>query len=985
MSSDPTGNNPDEDVDLQRVIEQSLLELDKHEVQCRLTSSQWVFAKADSRGWIPLHEAAAQSNINILTMTYAVNQKGAHFRTALHDAARLGMERFVDLLLKAGADPDPRSAYGLTPLALAAQCGHQDIVEILLQKGADVESQALDSATILFEAAASGNPEIISLLLEYGADPNIPKHTGHLPIHRVAHRGHLRALEILIPVTTWEAVEDSGMSPLHSAAAGGHPECLELLLSAGYDANYMLEPWVRRNYHDQRKSALYFAVSNGDVRSSQILLEAGAMPNQDPVKCLQVALRLGNHQLIHTLLRYGANVNYYSRVNTTHFPSALQYAMKDEVTLRMLLNYGYDVRRCFDCPHGDGSHVPHDYEGWTPSVIKDTMNVRCLKHLCRLKIRDCMGRLRLRAPVFMSFLPLPDRLKDYILDMPGIDKLPIEETLEDSPQTRSLLGVFEEDAAAISSYSHQLFQAMQRIYDAQNELSAATHLTSKLLKEYEKQRFPLGGDDEVMSSTLQQFAKVIDELSSCHAVLSTQLADAMMFPITQFKERDLKDHDMAINRYSRLSKRRDNEKVRSEVMEDVYTSRKKQHQTMMHYFTALNTLQYKKKIALLEPLLGYMQAQIPINRNLTRKAGYLNTRNKTGLVSSSWDRQYFFTQGGNLMSQARGDVAGGLVMDIDNCSVMAVDCEDRRFCFQITSFDGKKVAILQAESRKDCEEWISTINNISKRIYLSENPESTNQLWRPQGRPRAGRTSSQSSVGSESPALSSLTLDALVAPDTPIQFDIISPVSEETASQAKSAGQGGRSEHPSPSQNPDKPHRCQTIKINLILAARAIHNIFRMTESHLLVTCDCLKLIDPQTQVTRLRFPLSSVVLCGSHQENKRLFGFVLQTGGGRADGQPVSICDSVGLAKQIAFHSEMDRRATEKQKELEKAKEKQQEELSKQRQIEKDLEEQSRLIAASSRPNPAAADGQFLVLSNSQSEDSDAGEDGRKKGESEA
>lgn len=26
-----------------------------------------------------------------------------------------------------------------------------------------------------------------------------------------------------------------------------------------------------------------------------------------------------------------------------------------------------------------------------------------------------------------------------------------------------------------------------------------------------------------------------------------------------------------------------------------------------------------------------------------------------------------------------------------------------------------------------------------------------------------------------------------------------------------------------------------------ILAARAIHNIFRMTESHLLVTCDCLK------------------------------------------------------------------------------------------------------------------------------------------------
>uniref|UniRef100_A0A6Q2WYG5 HESX homeobox 1 n=1 Tax=Esox lucius TaxID=8010 RepID=A0A6Q2WYG5_ESOLU len=697
--------------------------------------------------------------------------------------------------------------------------------------------------------------------------------------------------------------------------------------------------------------------------------------------------------------------------------------------------------------------------------------------------------------------------------MPGIDKLPIEETFEDSPQTRSLLGVFEEDAAAISSYSQQLFQAMHRIYDAQNELSAATHLTSKLLKEYEKQRFPLCSDDEVMSSTLQQFAKVIDELSSCHAVLSTQLADAMMFPITQFKERDLKeiltlkevfqiasnDHDIAINRYSRLSKKRENEKVKGEVMEDVYTSKKKQHQTMMHYFTALNTLQYKKKISLLEPLLGYMQAQIsffklgsenltqqwedflsdigtsvqnvrremdgevdvmqqtiqdleqasdllympdpdptqvPVNRNLTRKAGYLNTRNKTGLVSSSWDRQYFFTQGGNLMSQARGDVAGGLVMDIDNCSVMAVDCEDRRFCFQITSFDGKKVAILQAESRKDCEEWIATINNISKRIYLSENPEEIaarvnqsaleavtpspsfqqrHESMRPSthGRPRAARTSSVSSGGSEtaSPAISVLSLDTLVASDTPIQFDIISPVSEDYAGQAKSAGQGrtnpfGESGDMPAEENEDSIlHQLFIVRflgsmevkntdssdviyetMRQILAARAIHNIFRMTESHLLVTCECLKLIDPQTQVTRLRFPLSSVVVCATHQENKRLLGFILQTAEGQGDGRPVTVCyifESNNDGEKVGC----DRKATEKKKEQDKVKEKQQEELSKQKQIEKDLEEQSRLIAASSRPNPpaAGADGQFLVLSHSQSEDSDAGVEGREKRESEA
>lgn len=66
-----------------------------------------------------------------------------------------------------------------------------------------------------------------------------------------------------------------------------------------------------------------------------------------------------------------------------------------------------------------------------------------------------------------------------------------------------------------------------------------------------------------------------------------------------------------------------------------------------------------------------------------------NFHSKTGLVSTTWERLYFFTQGGNLMCQPRGAVAGGLIQDLDNCSVMAVDCEDRRYCFQITTPNGK--------------------------------------------------------------------------------------------------------------------------------------------------------------------------------------------------------------------------------------------------------------------------------------------------------
>ncbi|KAG9269583.1 dynein axonemal heavy chain 12 [Astyanax mexicanus] len=505
-----------------------------------LVQHREAMSMADSRGWIPLHEAAIQQKRSILEITFSaspqgsgqcrtlkgetplflavvnglrenatfllqngcspdctnededspllaaikndqydlaslllrfnatVDQTGSLQRTALHEASLLGLEDYVYLLLQSGANPNACDASHHTPLGLAAQAGHLNVVEVLLQKGARIWSnpQSPEAPSVLFEAAASGNPDIISVLLEYGADPNAPTHTGHLPIHRAAYRGHLLALENLIPVTKKEAIKESGMSPLHSAAAGGHFQCLELLLDAGFDPNFMLHPRVRRNYDDERRSALYFAVSNNDVQSARMLLEAGAMANQDPVSCLQVAVRLGNYELIHTLLRYGANVNYYSRVNTTHFPSALQYALKDEVMLRMLLNHGYDVQRCFECPYGQGLHLPAGYEGWSPSVIKDVVfcevitvswlqhiaghvvrimldyvdhvtfcsklksilvqqkqwpdicsiqeNTRSLKHLCRLKIRESLGRLRLRAPVFISFLPLPNSLKDYI-------------------------------------------------------------------------------------------------------------------------------------------------------------------------------------------------------------------------------------------------------------------------------------------------------------------------------------------------------------------------------------------------------------------------------------------------------------------------------------------------------------------------------------------------------------------------------------------
>lgn len=617
--------------------------------------------------------------------------------------------------------------------------------------------------------------------------------------------------------------------------------------------------------------------------------------------------------------------------------------------------------------------------------------------------------------------------------MPAVDKLLLEEALQDSPQTRSLLSVFEEDAGTLTEYTNQLLQTMQRVYGAQNEMCLATQQLSGQLLAYEKQNFALGKGDEEVISTLQYFANVVNELNVLHTELAKQLADRMVLPLIQFREKDLtevstlkdlfllasNEHDLSMAKYSRLPKKRENEKLKAEIAKEVAGARRKQHLSSLQYYCALNALQYRKRTAMLDPILGYTQGQIDflkkgyemfsqkmdgflasvssmiqriqgeldaeaeamrntqqellsvsddiytpdydvsypvINRNLIQKAGYLNMRSKTGLVTTAWERLYFFTQGGNLMCQHRGEVAGGLIQDLDNCSVMAVDCEDRRYCFQITSPNGKSNLILQAEGKREYEEWISAINNISRQIYLSENPEAVairlNQTAQqavtpitsfdrkleniPQSLNRESvmQTVSQNESLPEQ-ASREPELEQLIAPGTPIQFDIVLPATE-----FQDQNRGNRRTNPfgesddkldksadeglllqqmfvvrflgSMAVKTDQTNQVIFEAMRQVLAARAIHNIFRMTESHLMVTSKSIRLIDPQTQVIRISFDLDNITQFAAHLENKRLVGFVVCTPEASGDEslsayvlesntEGEKICFAISLGKEIA------------------------------------------------------------------------------------
>ncbi|XP_022455679.1 DCC-interacting protein 13-beta isoform X1 [Delphinapterus leucas] len=556
----------------------------------------------------------------------------------------------------------------------------------------------------------------------------------------------------------------------------------------------------------------------------------------------------------------------------------------------------------------------------------------------------------------------------------------------------------------------------------------ATQQLSKQLLAYEKQNFALGKGDEEVISTLHYFSKVVDELNVLHTELAKQLADTMVLPIIQFREKDLtevstlkdlfglasNEHDLSMAKYSRLPKKKENEKVKTEIVKEVAAARRKQHLSSLQYYCALNALQYRKRVAMMEPMLGFTHGQInffkkgaemfsqsmdsflasvadmvqsiqveleaeaekmqasqqellsleeavytpdfdvaapQINRNLIQKAGYLNLRNKTGLVTTTWERLYFFTQGGNLMCQPRGAVAGGLIQDLDNCSVMAVDCEDRRYCFQITTPNGKAGIILQAESRKENEEWICAINNISRQIYLTDNPEAVaiklNQtalqavtpitsFAKKQESPCPSQNMKNSEVENDKivPKAAGIPeAEQLIAPGTPIQFDIVLPATEflDQNRGSRRINPFGETEDETFPETEDSLLQQMFIvrflgsmavktdntteviyeAMRQVLAARAIHNIFRMTESHLMVTSQALRLIDPQTQVTRANFELTSVTQFAAHQENKRLVGFVVRmpesTGGEslstyvfESNSEGEKICYAINLGKEI-------------------------------------------------------------------------------------
>ncbi|XP_076873724.1 ankyrin repeat and SOCS box protein 2-like isoform X2 [Brachyhypopomus gauderio] len=423
----------------------------------------------------PLYEACATNSAQMVQLLLRngadVNQKCLDGWTALHESVMQNNLEICEVLVAHGANVSSSNIYAVRPLFLAAQYGCVEALQLLVKNGADINSEATDGATALYEASKNGHSEIVEVLLSCGADANRPGKNGLLPLHIAAKHGHDGIMSMLITVTSRTEIWSSGISPLHLAAENDEDEALELLIWAGFDVDAPLSPERSCMYEDRRTTALYFAVANGNVEGTSMLLLAGANPNLDPFNPLLLAVRQGDVKMAALLMEHGADVNASVPTHPTTFPACIMLSVGNPEMLKYLMRYGADASACFWCEYGSEPHLDdhttrgcrrsqhspematnsslqfcemishpsvyrwaghtidllldyvgqvtlcsrlseylESYEEWA-YIREKSMLPQSLMQLCRVKIRQLLGRDRLKS---VSTLDLPGRLIKYL-------------------------------------------------------------------------------------------------------------------------------------------------------------------------------------------------------------------------------------------------------------------------------------------------------------------------------------------------------------------------------------------------------------------------------------------------------------------------------------------------------------------------------------------------------------------------------------------
>ncbi|KAG0723120.1 DCC-interacting protein 13-alpha [Chionoecetes opilio] len=414
-----------------------------------------------------------------------------------------------------------------------------------------------------------------------------------------------------------------------------------------------------------------------------------------------------------------------------------------------------------------------------------------------------------------------------------------------------------------------------------------------------------------------------------------------------------------------------------------------------------DTLELIDSIITQSQLMYYAQpppdiAALPPDTTLTTKSGYLNVQKKYMGVMSSWERQYVFVEGGNLMGVAKGEAVGSLLLEIDSSTVVhATEADDRLHVFQVAT--SKKYVTLQALNDRERDEWMLTIHNLGKdggyvkdekvvppsllsgvsQFFADKFHAASAAIGSTPPTPTMGGSVAATGATASSGVTTSPPEVMAIPPDAPIMFDLLTSPEEtlDLNSGAENDECAGRDVVLKEDEsrtffgvrflgsmgvNVDRGQSVVCEVMRRILAARAIHNLFSTTELKLCITNTHLVLADPASNVVRLQHSLRDIAYWAAHAENHKLVGYIVRQSDNsgleitkyscfvyEADVSGTDVCSALGVAAKNAYEQLVEKKTIEKKR-------KQETRLL--------LDNIAQLPDISDPPN-VSSDGQFLIL----------------------